>query len=151
MRFFRRGKSKIYIIPTIAGATPTSAEITAGTDVSGSVASISGFGLTNSPISTPDLGTLFNSQIEGEDSAEDCSITFYDDDTTTTLRTLLVKGTACHVVLMPYGNIATKRLERWPVKSTGFNDQWTLDSAAAQAVVTFAVTDTPNQNGTVPA
>lgn len=151
MRFFRRGKSKIYIVPTIAGASPTTAELTAGTDVSGEVAAISGFGLTNSPITTPDLGTAFNSQIEGEDTAEDCSITFYDDDGTgSTLRTLLAKGTECHVVLMPYGKIAEKRLEKWPVKSTGFNDQWSMDAAAAQAVCTFAVRTTPTQNGVVP-
>lgn len=150
MRFFRRGKSKIYVVPLIAGASPTAPELSAGTDVSGSTAAISGFGLTNSPISTPDLGTLFNSQIQGEDSTEDCSITFYDDDTASTLRTLLAKGTDCSVVLMPYGKVSTKRCEIWPVTSTGFNDQWSLDATAAQAMVTFAVRNTPNQAGILP-
>jgi len=150
VRFFRRGKSKVYIVPAVVGASPTSAELTAGTDVSGDLAAISGFGITNSPIPTPDLGTAFNSQIEGEDAAEDCSMTFYDDDTLNVLRTLLVKGAAVSVVLMPYGKISTKRCEVWKVKSTGFNDQWTLDASAAQAVCTFAVVAAPNQAGVIP-
>lgn len=149
MRFFRRGKSKIWIIPTVAGTSPTTAEFTAGTDVSGDVAAISGFGLSNSPISVPDLGTTFNSQVEGEDTAEDCSVTFYDDDTTSTTRTLLAKGTAVCVVLLPYGKVSTKRCEVWRCKSTGFNDQWSLDATAAQATVNFAVLSTPNQAGVI--
>lgn len=151
MRFFRRGKSKIYIVPSVAGDSPTSAELAAGTDISGDVAGISGFGLTNTPIVTPDLGTAFNSQIEGEDAAEDCSLTFYDDDGVGVLRDLLAKGTECVVILMPYGKIATKRCEKWPVKSTGFNDTWSMDAAAAQAVCTFAVREAPVQDGVVPA
>lgn len=150
MRFFRRGKSKIYIVPLVAGVSPTNAELTAGTDVSGDVAAISGFGLTNAPITTPDLGTAFNSQIEGEDTAEDCSLTFYDDDGVGVLRDLLAKGTECAVVLMPYGKIVGKRCEVWRVKSTGFNDQWAMDATAAQAVVTFAVQETPSQDSVIP-
>lgn len=151
MRFFRRGKSKIWVCPTVAGASPTSTELTAGTDISGYIAAINGFGLTNSPIATPDLGTSFNSQIEGEDTIADSSLGVYDDDTDDALRTLLAKGTEVCLVLMPYGNVPAKRCEVWKVKSTGFNDQWGMDAAAAQATVSFAVTATPNQAGTVPA
>lgn len=153
MRFFRRGKSKVYVCPTVAGASPSRAELTAGYDVSGSIAAISGFGLTNSPIATPDLGTSFNSQIEGEDTVADSSFTVYDDDSSEgdDLRDMLAKGTETCVVLMPYGDVPTKRLEVWRAKSTGFNDQWSMDASAAQAAVSFAITDTPNQVGVVPA
>lgn len=153
MRFFRRGKSKVWICPTVAGDSPTTAELTAGTDISKYIASISGFGLTNSPITTPDLGTAFNSQIEGEDTVADSSFTLYDDDEEDgeLLRTLLARGTECCVVLMPYGRVATKRCEKWKVKVTGFNDQWSTDATAAQAVSSFAVSETPNQEGIVPA
>jgi hypothetical protein len=152
MRFFRRGKSKIWICPTVAGSSPTTAELTAGTDISGSIAAIGGFGLTNSPITTPDLGTSFNSQIEGEDTVADSSFTVYDDDSEEgeALRELLAKGTEVCAVLMPYGKVATKRCEVWRIKSTGFNDTWSMDAAAAQAVVSVAVTQTPNQLGVIP-
>lgn len=153
MRFFRRGKSKVYICPTVAGDSPTSAELTAGTDISKYIATISGFGITNTPITTPDLGTAFNSQIEGEDSVADSSFGLYDDDGTEgdTLRELLAKGTECVVVLMPYGKIATKRCEKWPVRVTGFNDTYSTDATAAQAVAGFAVTEEPVQDGIIPA
>lgn len=151
MRFFRRGKSKIWVTPTVAGTNPTLAEITAGTDISGSVAGISGFGITNSPIVTPDLGTAFNSQIEGEDAVADSSLTLYDDDASEVVRDLLAKGTTTCVLLMPYGNVTGKRLEVWRTRVTGFNDQWSLDASAAQALASFAILSQPNQDGSVPA
>jgi len=149
-RYFRRGKSKIKWAPSVAGSSPTRPEITAGVDLSPNVADIAGFQLQNNPIETPDLSTGFNSQIDGPDTVEDSSLTFYDDDTSTTVRTTLAKGVSGYVLLMPYGDVAAKRCEVWQVKSTGFNDQWTLDAAAAQAQAGFAVLSTPNQNGTIP-
>lgn len=149
-RFFRRGTSKVKFLPSVAGSSPTRPEITAGTDLSASVASISGFQLNNNPITTPDLNTNFDSQIDGPDGAGDSSLTFYDDNASSTIRTALAKGTAGYIVLFPYGDVATKRLEVWPVKSTGVNDEWTTDAQAAQFQVGFAVTAVPNQNGTTP-
>lgn len=149
-RFFRRGVSKIKFLPSVAGSSPTRPEITAGTDLSGSVAGIGGFTLNNSPISTPDLATNFDSQVNGPDAAGDSSLTFYDDNASSTIRTALAKGTAGYIVLFPYGDVASKRLEVWPVTSTGVNDEWGVDASAAQFQVGFAVTAVPNQNGTTP-
>lgn len=153
MRFFRRGKSKIMVCPTVAGASPTSAEITGGTDISNSIASIAGFGITNSPIVTPDLGTAFNTQIEGEDTVADSSFGLYDDDGPEgeAIRLLLAKGTETCLVLMPYGNTPTKRCEVWRVRVTGLNDGWTLDATAAQMTASFAITKQPAQDGVIPA
>lgn len=150
-RFFRRGVSKIKFLPSVAGSSPTRPEITAGTDLSASVAAIGGFQLSNAPIATPDLATSFDSQIDGPDTTDASTLTFYDDDTTATIRTALAKGTAGYIVLFPYGDVATKRCEVWPVKSTGVNDQWSLDANAAQFQVGFAVTAKPNQAGVTPA
>lgn len=153
MRFFRRGKSKVLVCPTVAGDSPTRPEMTAGTDISKYVASVTGFGITNTPIVTPDLGTKFNSQIEGEDTVADSSFGLYDEDDEDgeALRALLAKGTEVCIVLLPYGDVATKRCEVWRVRSTGFNDQWSMDASAAQAVAGFAVTEEPEQAGVVPA
>lgn len=150
-RFFRRGVSKVKFLPAVAGTSPTRAEITAGTDLSPSVAGIGGFTLTNAPISTPDLATNFDSQIDGPDTAGDSSLTFYDDDAATTVRSAVAKGTAGFMVLFPYGDVSGKRCEVWPVKSTGVNDEWSLDASAAQFQVGFAVTAKPTQNATTPA
>lgn len=150
-RFYRRGVSKMKFLPAVAGASPTRGEITAGVDISPQVADIGGFALTNSPIPTPDLATAFNSQIAGSDEASDSSVTMYDDNASAALRTAMAKGTAGYMVLFPYGDVATKRCEVWPVTSTGVNDQWTTGAEAAKYLSSFAVTSTPNQTATVPA
>lgn len=150
-RFFRRGVSKARFCPAVAGTSPTRAELNAGTDLSASIAGMTGFTFENSPITTPDLGSDFDSQINGPDSAGASALNFYDDDTATAVRTSQAKGTTGYIVLMPYGDVATKRCEVWPVKSTGVNDQWGLDASAAQFQVGYAVTGKPNQSGVIPA
>jgi hypothetical protein len=149
-RFYRRGISKMKFLPAVAGASPTRGEINAGVDISPQVAEINGFALTNSPIATPDLSTAFNTQIPGSDEAADSSVTMYDDNASATIRTAMAKGTAGYMVLFPYGDVATKRLEVYAVTSTGVNDQWTTAAEAAKYVASFAVTATPNQTGTTP-
>lgn len=150
-RFFRRGVSKIYFLPAVASLTaPTAPEIAAGTDLSGEVADINGFQLTNSPITTPDLSTTFDSQINGPDAASDSSLTFYDDDVSTTIRDALAKGTDGFVLLAPYGSASGKRCEVWPVRVTGFNDEWSMGNDPARAMCGFAITDTPEQDAVLP-
>lgn len=150
-RYFRRGVSKVKWAPAVAGSSPTRAEITAGVDLSLSIAAINGFQFTNSPIATPDLSDNFDSQITGPDAAGDSSFDFYDDDASTTVRTALAKGTAGFVLLMPYGDVVTKRCEVWNVTSLGVNDAWSMDATAAQYNIQFAITKRPNQAGVLPA
>lgn len=151
-RFFRRGVSKVFFCPAVASqSAPTAANITAGVDLSPSLADIGGWSLANTPIETPDLVDTFNSQINGEDKTADCTLTFYDDDTSTTVRTALAKGQVGFIVLAPYGNTVGKRCEVWPVTSTGYNDQWTLGAEAGKAMAGFAVTKRPTQNATLAA
>ena len=154
-RFFRRGKSELFFCPTVANLTaPTSAEITAGVPLTPGVQAISGFQLENAPITTPDLETTFDSQIDGPDTTATSTITFYDDDTTPgpdPIRAALAKGTDGFVVMCPYGNTSGKRAEVWPVRSTGVNDTWDLGATAALYVVGFAITGDPEQNAALSA
>jgi len=149
-RYFRRGVSKVKGAPAVAGTSPTRPEITAGVDLSPSIAAINGFQFSNSPIATPDLSDNFDSQITGPDAAGDSSFDFYDDDSSSTVRTTLAKGTAGFVLLMPYGDVATKRCEVWSVTSLGVNDAWSMDATAAQFNIQFAITKRPNQAGVIP-
>jgi hypothetical protein len=137
--------------PAVAGASPTRAEITAGTILTTDINTIGGFKLKNSPITTPDLSTTFDTQIDGPDSVDTSTLNFYDQDNSSTIRTALAKGTAGFLLLFPYGDIVGKRVEKWACKSTGVNDEWTLDATAAKFEVGFAVTSVPVQNGTTPA
>jgi hypothetical protein len=150
-RFFRRGVSKTRFLPAQAGTSPTRAEITAGVDLSVDVANINGFQFSNSPIATPDLSDNFDSQITGPDTVGDSSIDFYDQDNASTIRTAVAKGTAGIVLLLPYGDVPTKRCESWYATSLGVNDAWSMDATAAQFNVQFAITKRPTQAGVIPA
>lgn len=150
-RYFRRGKSLIYFLPAVANkAAPTTPEITAGTNLTGSISDPGSFAFNNSPISTPDLASTFTTQIPGEDTAETPTITFYDDDTATTIRTVLAKGVTGFIVRMPYGNVSTKRAETFPVTVTGVNDAWSADNTSAMFAVGFAVTGVPSLTAVLP-
>lgn len=148
-RFFRRGVTRFYALPAVAGSSPTRAEINAGTRLTG-IASVNGFSLQNSPVPTPDLDNRFTPSVPGEDTTADSSLTFWDDDTDTTTRDVLAKDTDLYVIYMPYGDVPGKRCEKWHVKSTGVNDQIDL-GAAGQFQVGFSINDVPNQNAVIPA
>lgn len=152
-RFFRRGVTKVRFLPTIAATTgvPTRAEITAGTDLTPNLAEMSGWQLTNSPIAVPNMADAFTSQISGEDTVSDSSLTFYDDDTVAGVRTTLAKGTSGFIMVLPYGDVATRRSQTYPIKTTGVNDEFSVGNDAARFVVGVAVTGTPNLNATIPA
>lgn len=150
-RFFRRGKSTVKFVPAIANkSAPTTPELAAGTDLTASLADIGGFGYNNAPIATPDFASSFTTSIPGEDTTDDSTLTFYDDDTATTIRTALAKGTTGFVVRMPYGQVTAKRAEVWPVTSTGVNDQWSAGNDAAQFQVGFAITGVPVLTAVLP-
>jgi hypothetical protein len=158
-RFFRRGRSAVFYLPIVAAYTsasgtgvgnPTAPEIAAGTSLTTSINAIAGFDLSNTAIAVPDLGTTFNKSIPGEDTTQASTITFYDDDSSTTVRSALAKGTAGYILLCPYGETTTKRCELWPVRSSGVNDTWDLAADAARFVVSFAITDVPAQNSVLP-
>ena len=150
-RFFRRGVSKIRFASAVVGNSPTRPEITASVDLSPAVSAINGFQFQNNPITTPDLSDNFDSQITGPDAAGDSSLNFYDDDVSTTIRTTLAKGTPGFLLYLPYGDVPTKRVEKWPVTSLGVNDEWSMDATAAQFQVQYAITSRPYQQGVIPA
>ena len=150
-KFFRRGKSLISFLPAVAGTSPTRAEINAGTALSALATGLSGWQFSNQRIDTPILSSSFTPQIDGPDEVGDSSITFMDDDAVFTIRNTLAKGTSGFIVLFPYGDVATKRCEVWPIKSAGVNDEWSMGSDPARYEVGFAITNPPTQNATIPA
>lgn len=150
-RYFRRGTSKIRFVPTISDiASPTSAEITAGTDLTPHIAEIGGFTYANDPIEVPDMASVFTKTIPGEDTADDSTLTLYEDDTTNTVRSSLAKGTSGFIVLSPNGSMAAAaKVEVWPVKVSGNNREWSAGNDPARYVVSFGIIDVPNVDSTI--
>jgi len=154
-RFMRKGTTKIFFVPTIASKTaPTAAEVTAGTNLTGQIAEMSGFTFSNSPIQTPDMSTKFVSQIPGEDSTEDSSITFYEDKSSNPIRTALAKDTNGYIVIFSGGTAganpaAADKCEVWPVTVSSNARRFSAGNEAAQYEVRFATTAEPADNATV--
>ncbi|MEU1327253.1 hypothetical protein ACFV6B_12775 [Streptomyces microflavus] len=152
-RFQRKGISKILFAETIANAgyMPTSAEVTGATDYSRQIAAVDGFTLENQMIETPDMASTFVSKIGGDDSAADSSITFYEDDDLDDIETDLAKGTTGFIIICRKGKAATTPgMDVFPVTVSSNSAAITLDNEAAKIVVSFAITDRPLLNATVP-
>ena len=151
-KFFRRGITKVKFLPAIASAllVPTAPELTAGTDLTVDLAEVSGWQLTNSPIPVPSMADKFTSQIEGEDTVADSSLTFYDRDDAEVIRDVLAKGVVGYIVIAPYGFTAAKRLQVYYCSSTGVNDEFSVGNDAARFMVGFAIKSTPNLDATHP-
>jgi len=155
-RFFRRGRTKVWFAPTIASAAliPTAAEVNAGTNLTPSIADIAGFAFTNSPIATPDLASTFTATIPGEDTAEDSTLTFYEDTTTNTLQTTLAKGVSGYIVIFFAGiagasPAAGDKAEVWPVQSTGPRREYSMGNDPARWAVGLTPSAPPNFSATL--
>jgi hypothetical protein len=149
--YYRRGKSKVYFLPAVAGTNPTSGEITAGTDLSPWVVAINGWNFTNQRIDVPVLSSSFVSQIGGPDSAADSSLDVAEEDSgSNPAMTVCAKGTAGFILLAPRGLGTGKQAEVWPVISTGVNRDWSTGNDHAKAGISFAVTSPPVQTATLP-
>lgn len=156
-RFFRRGKTKVFFVPTLASKTaPTAVQINAGTNLTPGIASLEGFTFDNSPIPTPDMDSTFTTSIPGEDTAADSRLNFYERTPTTgnPNQAALAKGTTGNIVIF-WGGIAgaspaaSDKCEVWPIQSTGYRREYTVGNDPARWSVGFTPTDTPSLDSVV--
>lgn len=156
-RRMRRGLSKFYFVPTIADpSAPTVAEISAGTEIGQEVAEISGFSFSSNPIDTPDFESRFVKKAPGEDTAEDSSMTLYDDPDTVDIRDTLAKDEEGYIVIFALGiagasPAAGDDAEVWPVQVASNTREYTAGNEVARYMVQFTITDVPEQNAVVAA
>jgi hypothetical protein len=154
-RYFRRGTTKIYFASTITDIdAPTEAEMAAATDITCDIAEVSGFSFSNSPIDVPDMCSTFVKNIPGEDTVEDSSMTFYEDNVSNPTKTLLAKGTEGYIVFFPYGITggapsAGDEAEVWVVSVASNTRQWSAGNEAAKYMVEYTATETPDQDAVV--
>lgn len=143
---------KFYFVPAVANlAAPTRAEITAGTDLTPYLTDTSGFSAAGQMAEVPDYASDFPKKVPGIKASEDPTLTFWEDDATSVARNAVPDGQAGFLVRMPYGDVATKRCEVWPVRSTGPNTILPNDNTAASFTVGFATEDKPELDAVVPA
>lgn len=149
-RFVQKGNTKVWWVPTIASAllVPTTAEVTAGTDLTPQVSDMAGFTFSNNPIDTPDMSQALITKIPGEDAIDDSSFTFYEDKTTNPIKTLLAKGTNGYVVIFGTGiagaaPAAADKADVWPAQVSSNARQYNAGNEASKYLVKLAPTKAP--------
>ncbi|MFI1563856.1 hypothetical protein ACH4ZX_12485 [Streptomyces sp. NPDC020490] len=155
-RFMRRGITKIYWLRGVAAESkiPTRAELSApnATDLTEAISDVDGWSLTNEAIETPDMASTFSSSIPGNDKADNSSITFYEDQLSDTIETLLTKGTVGFVVFLRKGDIPGSRsMDTFPVQVASRTAQYNAGNEAAKFQAVFSITSPPALDAPVPA
>lgn len=144
-KFMRRGTARVFFLPTVAGAVPTSAEVTAGTNLSARIADINGWMLESTKIDVPNLADRFVSSIPGEQTTADSSITLYADDANTdAVKTALATDEEGYIYLMHAGQGTGKKADLFPVRVSSVGNEYSLGNDAARFVVNFAITAPPS-------
>jgi hypothetical protein len=150
-RYVSEGTRKIYFVTTIATqASPSRAEINAGTDLTDEIAEMSGFAVSSDQAEVPDMASRFTGKIPGRITADDSSIRFYASSTSNDVRTVLPRDTAGFVLTLWEGDVPTQKMDVWPVKVGSAAVQPTIDDPAS-ILVQFTITRIPSQNVTIPA
>lgn len=152
-RFFLPEITNCVFVPTIAASTkiPTRAELTAGTTLTKEIADISGWGVKSNMIDTPDAGSRFVSQIGGRTNVDSSSITFYADITGSDVRQTLPRNQTGYIVWMDGGDVATQKMDIFPVKVTSVGKVRSSGDQAMQLTIEFAVTSPPAEDAPIPA
>lgn len=149
-RYTPPGRRKYNWLPACANtSSPTRTEINNGTDLSGQIAEVSGFELSADSADAPDLSGGFVTQVAARVTASDCEMVFYASSTSADVRTVLTRGTAGFILLLPEGDVPTQKCEVWPATvKTMFIDSNIEDPAKIH--VGFSITSQPVQNVTIP-
>lgn len=152
-RYFNAGTTQVHFLPSIAAAdlTPTRAEITAGTNLTGEVADLSGWTVTGGEIDTPDLGSTFVDKIPGKTSAEDSSLTFYADLAGNDARDVLPRGTAGFIVIMDGGDVPGRTADVFPVRVRSVGKVRSVGEDSARLTIPFSITSQPAEDRVIPA
>lgn len=155
--FIRRGKEKWVFAPAVASiAAPSRAEITAGTiltvpGTTSQLVAFSGFATDIADADTSDMSSIQDTAIPGTIPVATPTLTFKDDDASTTIRAALAEGTAGFIIRMPYGDVPTKRCTVFPVRVGSINDGEELGNEAAKFMVRFSQTAAASKVAVIPA
>ncbi|KPI15659.1 hypothetical protein OK074_2104 [Actinobacteria bacterium OK074] len=154
-RFMRRGVTRIYWLQGVAAEAkiPTRAELSApnATDLTEAVSDVDGWSLTNEAIETPDMASTFSSSIPGNDKADNSSITFYEDQLSDTIETLLPKGVKGFVVFLRKGDIpGSNSMDTFPVQVASRTAQYNAGNEAAKFQAIFSIASPPALDAPVP-
>lgn len=150
-RLAAEGNVKVHWLPAVAAkAAPTTAEITAGTDLTPYLPT-SGVGIdwTQNNASIDMLDESFTAEVIGTEGAT-ITLTFIRDDTADDAWDLFDRGTNGFLLVSRFGDpAATDIVEVYPVQSHRPVPLAPATNEFQQAQVSLAVSDTPELNAVV--
>lgn len=151
-RYTARGTSRAYWVPTISNkAAPTRPELNAGTDLSTQLADSSGWSVKSNQIEAPDLSTRYTATIPGVITAEDSSLTLYSSKNGVDARALMPRDAVGFIVWMDGGDIASNKMDVFPVTVSSVSKQRQVDGGKADTLqISYAITSQPAEDVTVP-
>ena len=151
-RFMIRGKvALVHFSDAQYGAIGTSTAITAaelatGTNVLRQVANggecardLEGFNLEPSTIDVPDLCSSVTGTIPGEITTGSASITYYDDDVSTPIKTFMARGLTGYLLTAPRGTASGAPYKLWPMTVIDNTDALDGGNVAHTYMVTLAI------------
>lgn len=149
-RYIAPGVRKYVWVPTIANKnSPTSAEISAGKDLTAEVAAADGWTTTSNNVDAPDFGTRFTSKVAGMITADDSSFTLYQSRDSDDVRTLLTRDLTGFVIIFPEGISADGTMDVFPVTVSSPSKQQS-QSDPAQIQIQFTITSEPAADVAIP-
>lgn len=150
------GLRKVWLVPTIATTTaPTLTELNAGTDVTPKIASMSGFSGTGATVDLPNMAARWTPKVTGLISADDSSIDFNMDTSSTDVRALFNDGsdgttpTKTNIVIFYEGVVSGGKMRAFPVQVTSVSASTDIASVAILAV-TFSIILPPSSFVAIP-
>lgn len=151
-RFINKGTTRVLWVPTIADKNaPTRQELDAGTDLSNEIQDLDGWLIESESVETPDLGSTFTGSISGSTSADDSSLTLYQDIGGQDARQLMPRGTNGFIVWMDGGDVAGKPMDVFPVRVGSVGKNRSVDDDPATLTISFNITSEPAEDVPIPA
>jgi len=154
-RIIPNEQSYLGFLPAVADkAAPTSAELTAGTNLTSFLISLNASTQGNT-VPTPDISTLFETSIPGTVQA---SLTgdFYRDDTTDTAWETLPRSTSGFFVVQRFGAdpdgadpTTGDSVEVWPIMVVSRTMSNMSNNTAETFTVTCSIPEVPEEDATV--
>lgn len=151
-RFFQPGNVGILFLPAIVATTlvPTTAEVTAGTDLTREVDDWSGWTVSTSFLETKDASTVLRPQLAGAVTFEGSSITFNGSKNGTDARTVFTRGQTGFIIIGDAGVQTGKKADVYPVTVGAVAKLRNLDSTNFKIRVDFGITAVPVEDITMP-
>lgn len=151
-RYIPEGTWHFNWLPAVAVlASPTRAEINAGTDLSGQVASYGTWAVIGTAVATPDLASTFVPSIPGLLSADGTTLSMYADVAGADVRSLLPRNTAGFMLVLPGGDVPGRKMNAFAVKVLQSSPSSSIGGNPATIELVFTPTLAPVENITVPA